>query len=356
MASGNYFSVLKTRAALGRTFDHADDQPPLGTATVVLSDAYWSRRFNRDPAVIGRTIELNTRAFTILGVLPREFKGARSPSGNPHVPDVWVPLWCQPLLEPGDARLRHRTTWWGLQAIGRLRAGVSLQEARTRIATVAAALDSDYPGQRRPRAPWVSRLTDIDPRLLQTEGAAVVGVLSTRLSLRDADRLRQRRRPAPGAGLLTTEGNRGPALARRGSRANRPSVRRRGSGAFGDRHSARLHRRVLDSERGRLVRRHAAAHVVVPARRPGHHLRGVSCGCRDDQHGADAGAASVEDRAAPRIDTVGRGSHRPAANPADRHRGRGLGGVAPRDGIAHPWGDSSPFDEPRDAGGSPAGD
>ena len=179
MASGNYFSVLKTRAALGRTFDHADDQPPLGTATVVLSDAYWARRFNRDPAVIGRTIELNTRVFTIVGVLPREFKGARSPSGNPHVPDVWVPLWCQPLLEPGDARLRHRTTWWGLQAIGRLRAGMSLQEARTRVATVAAALDSDYPGQRRPRAPWVSRLTDIDLRLLQTEGAAVVGVLST---------------------------------------------------------------------------------------------------------------------------------------------------------------------------------
>ena len=68
LASGNYFGALKARAALGRTFDHTDDLPPLGTAVVVLSDAYWSRRFNRDPSVIGRTIELNRKPFSILGV------------------------------------------------------------------------------------------------------------------------------------------------------------------------------------------------------------------------------------------------------------------------------------------------
>ena len=69
--------------------------------------------------------------------------------------------------------------WWGLQSIGRLRDGVSVHEARAQVAVVAATLDSVYPGQRRARTPWVSRLGDFDPRLLLTEGAAVVGVLGT---------------------------------------------------------------------------------------------------------------------------------------------------------------------------------
>ncbi|MPY89112.1 MAG: hypothetical protein GEU99_14445 [Luteitalea sp.] len=53
LASGNYFSVLQARPTLGRTFGPAEDLPPLGTASVVLGDAYWNRRFNRDPNVLG---------------------------------------------------------------------------------------------------------------------------------------------------------------------------------------------------------------------------------------------------------------------------------------------------------------
>ncbi len=145
-ASGNYFSVLQGSAALGRTFGPADDLPPLGTAVAVLSDAYWTRRFHRDPGALGQTIELNFKPFTIVGILPPGFSGARAPNGNPYVPDVWVPLWCQPLLDPGDARLGLRTTFWGMQAVGRLRDGGSLQEARAQIAVVAASLDAEYAG------------------------------------------------------------------------------------------------------------------------------------------------------------------------------------------------------------------
>ena len=179
LASGNYFSVLQTAAALGRTFGPADDLPPLGTATVVLSDAYWARRFNRDPGVLNQIIELNFKPFTIVGVLPPGFAGARFPNGNPNAPDVWVPMWCQSVIEPGDRRLVERGTWFGMQAIGRLRDGVPVEEARAQIAVVATALDVQYPGQRRVRTPWVSRVTELDTRVFLGEQGIVVAVLGT---------------------------------------------------------------------------------------------------------------------------------------------------------------------------------
>jgi hypothetical protein len=117
LATGNYFSVLQAHAALGRRFGSAEDLPPLGTASVVLSDATWARRFNRDPGVLGRTIETNFKPFASVGVMPRGFSGARAANGNPYVPHVWIPLWCHPLLETGDRRLVQRTTWWGMQAM-----------------------------------------------------------------------------------------------------------------------------------------------------------------------------------------------------------------------------------------------
>ena len=176
-ASGNYFSVLQARPALGRTFGPAEDLPPFGTPSVVLGDAYWARHFNRDPNVLGRTIEINFKPFAIVGVLPAGFSGARAPNGNPYVPDVWIPLWCQPLIEPGDKRLVDRTAWWGLQAIGRLRDGVSVGQARAQVSAVATALDIEHAGKRRARTPWVSRVTDIDPRTIRTEQGMVLGAL-----------------------------------------------------------------------------------------------------------------------------------------------------------------------------------
>src|SRR5688572_12601676 len=121
LASGNYFATLQVRAAIGRTFGPEDDRPPIGTATAVVSDGFWARRFNRDPAILGQTIELNFKPFTVVGVLPAAFTGVRTPDGSPYLPDIWLPMWTLPQLEAGNTRLVERTAWWGLQAIGRLR-------------------------------------------------------------------------------------------------------------------------------------------------------------------------------------------------------------------------------------------
>jgi predicted permease len=175
-ASGNYFRVLQTPAALGRTFEPSEDRPPLGTAVTVLSDAFWARRFNRSPDVLGRTIDLNLKPFTIVGVMPPGFSGARPPGSPAFMPDVWVPIWCHPLLEPGSTFLQGRTMWWGLQPIGRLREDATVAAARAQIAAVAAALDREYPGQRAARAPWTWRLTDFDVRTLRGQEAAMLGI------------------------------------------------------------------------------------------------------------------------------------------------------------------------------------
>jgi putative ABC transport system permease protein len=176
LASGNYFQVLQTPAALGRTFGPSEDLPPLGTAVAVLSDGYWARQYGRATDVLGRSINLNFKPFTIVGVMPPGFSGAQPPGSPAATPDVWVPVWCHPLLDPGSDLLQGRTMWWGLRAIGRLRDGVEIPQARAQVAAVAAALDSEYPGQRRARAPWVWRLTDFGWRLLRGQQAAMLGM------------------------------------------------------------------------------------------------------------------------------------------------------------------------------------
>ena len=178
LASGNYFRVLQATAALGRTFDPSEDLPPLGTAVAVLSDGYWERQFGRAHDVLGRTIDLNFKRFTIVGVMPAGFSGARRPGSPASTPDVWVPMWCHPVLEPGSTALQGRTMWWGLEPIGRLRDATRIPQARAQIAAAAAALDAEYPGLRPPRAPWVWRVTDFDTRVLRGQDAAMLGLAS----------------------------------------------------------------------------------------------------------------------------------------------------------------------------------
>ena len=176
LASGNYFHVLRAPAALGRTFDPSEDRPPLGTAVAMLSDGYWAHQYGRAPDVLGRTIDLNFKPFTIIGVLPPGFSGARPPGSHAFTPDIWVPISCHQLLEPGSTLLQGRTMWWGLRAIGRLRDGVEIPQARAQVAAVATALDREYPGQRRARAPSVWRVTDFDWRLLRGQDAAMLAM------------------------------------------------------------------------------------------------------------------------------------------------------------------------------------
>jgi predicted permease len=124
--SGNYFAVLGVAAAVGRTLVPADDTPQAGERAAVLSDAYWTRRFGRDPSVVGRTLRLKNVPFTIVGVGPRGFFGETGGEG----PDIWAPMTTQPGA-PSFLWTGHSTTWLGI--VARVRSGVSVLQVRQHL-------------------------------------------------------------------------------------------------------------------------------------------------------------------------------------------------------------------------------
>ena len=122
--SGNFFSVLGVGPVAGRTL-HSDDDRPEAAPAVVLSEAFWSRRFGRDPAVVGRGIVLNDEPFTVVGVAAAGFTGVEV---GAH-PDVWWSIEAFPRLFrlPADLFRGRRIRSWRL--IGRLAAGVDPAQA-----------------------------------------------------------------------------------------------------------------------------------------------------------------------------------------------------------------------------------
>src|SRR5262249_3601343 len=86
MVSGSWFGTLGANAALGRTISAADDAQPGASPVVVLADGYWRRRFGADPSLVGRSVELNGHAWTVVGVMPPSFRGVLMG----FTPDVYV--------------------------------------------------------------------------------------------------------------------------------------------------------------------------------------------------------------------------------------------------------------------------
>lgn len=130
LVSGNYFAVLGVNAMHGRVLTDADDAPAALPAAV-LGNSYWQRRLNSDPQIVGKSLLLNGTSFTVVGVMPPEFFGTRVRRS----PDFWVPLSFQPQIEMRPSYLDQPTYFW-LNMIGRLKPGVTLEQAQ-----VAANLD-----------------------------------------------------------------------------------------------------------------------------------------------------------------------------------------------------------------------
>ncbi len=129
MVSGDFFSGLGVRLARGRGFTEADekDHAPLA----VISDEYWTRRFARNPDVLGTTLFVNGDGFTIVGVAAKGFEGLEAGQST----DFWIPLQSRPELNAwGNPPQNGKTymgdpTWWCLRLIGRLAPGVTQTQA-----------------------------------------------------------------------------------------------------------------------------------------------------------------------------------------------------------------------------------
>src|SRR5262245_41847400 len=130
--SWNFFRMLGVRPQLGRMFVEADDRAG-SASTTLLSHSLWQEKFGGDPAVIGKTISLNGNSFTVIGVLPAEFEFFRKD-------DLIVPLGAT-LSPPDQGRGNHS----GLNALARLKAGVSEAQAGAEMDALAAQLERAYP-------------------------------------------------------------------------------------------------------------------------------------------------------------------------------------------------------------------
>jgi predicted permease len=131
--SGNYHSVLGVPAMLGRTFTESDDKAGSSPVTV-LSHRYWKQRFSGKEDIVGKQVNLNNIAFTVVGITPPGFEGTGQ-SGSTQ--DVTIPLAWEPEIYPDRKRSQQSGAgvWW-LRIIGRLKPGANAEAARVQLENV----------------------------------------------------------------------------------------------------------------------------------------------------------------------------------------------------------------------------
>jgi ABC-type lipoprotein release transport system permease subunit len=176
--SPNYFSMLGTSAHIGRVFGPGDETPGFAEAAVI-SDSLWARAFGRDPAVLGRKIQLDNDPYTIVGVLPRGF---RHP-GSTVSTDVEIWVTCGFRADPFPKPERSLRILPG--AIGLLKPGIGLEQAQSRLDAFASRLRAEYATDYPAGSDWSieaeplqdSLVGNVRPMLLVLMGAVVLIVL-----------------------------------------------------------------------------------------------------------------------------------------------------------------------------------
>ncbi|HEX4948274.1 MAG TPA: ABC transporter permease [Blastocatellia bacterium] len=147
LVSANYFSLFGASMALGRGFLPEEERTPGTHPVAVLSHYFWEQAFKRDPQVIGRTIRLAGQPFVIVGVTAKEFNGTA-----PNRPACWLPLMMLSALsqktqaaasgwQTDRSVLSFRNMW------GRLKPGVTSEQAQAELHALTAQLAREYPGE-----------------------------------------------------------------------------------------------------------------------------------------------------------------------------------------------------------------
>jgi len=141
--SANFFDVLGVGPALGRAFSASEEQPGADKVAVV-SYGFWQRRFAGDAGLLGKTIQMNGRKYTVVGIMPRGFD-------YPVPMELWVPLGLNPAEKTDRAKL-------SLQSLGRLKPGVSVAQAQSAADSVSRRLQQEYPATNANRRTEVLQL------------------------------------------------------------------------------------------------------------------------------------------------------------------------------------------------------
>jgi len=140
LSTGNYFDLLGVRAMLGRAFAPSDDVIPGGHPVVVLSHECWKARFASDPGVVGRSVKVSGKPYTVLGVMPPEFRGTE----RLFEPALWIPMAMVAHIESGNDWLERRATR-NIFLLGRLRPSVDAAQAEASLKVIADQLGREHP-------------------------------------------------------------------------------------------------------------------------------------------------------------------------------------------------------------------
>ncbi|HUP43779.1 MAG TPA: ABC transporter permease [Thermoanaerobaculia bacterium] len=140
--SSSFFRLLGVEAELGRTFLPEEDEPPGAHPVVVLNHHAWTSRFGADPGIVGRTLDLGARTFTVVGVAPRGFDGTLMSVR----PAFWVPLsMLDDFVPPAQRGWLENRRAMPTRAYGKLAPGVSLEQARAEVAALGRSLAEQHP-------------------------------------------------------------------------------------------------------------------------------------------------------------------------------------------------------------------
>ncbi len=136
--SASYFPVLGVNAMSGRVFLPEEDQVPKTDAVILIGNGLWKSRFSSDPALVGKTVNVNGIPLTVVGIMPQDFKGL---SGEA---DLWVPNMMAPALLSGDQLTQPFVHW--MDVFGRLKPGVTTAQAEAEMPAVVATIKERIPG------------------------------------------------------------------------------------------------------------------------------------------------------------------------------------------------------------------
>ena len=146
VVSSNYFPALGVHPILGRAFEPTEDVGRSAHPVTVISYQLWKERFGGDPQIIGKTQRMNGVLHTIIGVAPEGFYG----TFVGWAMKFWVPASMEDTFEAGGYKLEDRGERW-IEGYGRLKPGVTLEQAQQEVSAVAKRLDADYPATNRGR-------------------------------------------------------------------------------------------------------------------------------------------------------------------------------------------------------------
>ncbi|HKR22590.1 MAG TPA: ABC transporter permease, partial [Pyrinomonadaceae bacterium] len=143
VVSGTYWDVVRVKPILGRTFGPGEDKTVGTNPVVVISHSLWQRRFNSDPNIVGKTVRLSNRNFEVIGVTPSWFAGSKFALSM----DFWAPMALSEDLRTSPGMLSNRGSHW-MNVIGRLKPGVTMDQASKEMQTIATRLNELYPNER----------------------------------------------------------------------------------------------------------------------------------------------------------------------------------------------------------------